>query len=58
MVTRPFKTKESQRITSIIAMIVGIMLMVINPAINSRISSFVLGAIITLIGFIYFLDVQ
>ncbi|MEK6855454.1 MAG: hypothetical protein AABX73_04495 [Nanoarchaeota archaeon] len=58
----PFRRKNSQKLGSVIAMIVGVLLMVSTPIIrlsNSfTISGFVSGVIITLLGFIYFLDVQ
>ena len=58
----PFRRKNSQKLGSIIAMIIGVLLMVSTPIIrlsNSfTLSGFVAGVIIALIGFVYFLDVQ
>ena len=60
MVLFPFKKRETQKLVSVIAIIIGIILMIATTTIKIviNISSFVLGAIITLIGFVYFLDVQ
>jgi len=58
----PFRHRASQKIISILAMIIGILLMITTPIFrlgaNLTISGFVVGAILALIGFVYFLDVK
>ncbi len=58
----PFMRKNSQKLGSTIAMIIGVLLMVSTPIIklskSFTISGFIVGVIVTLIGFVYFLDVQ
>lgn len=62
MVLFPFSKKNTQKLVSIIAMIIGVLLMVSTPIIklsNSlTLSGFVAGVIIALLGFVYFMDVQ
>lgn len=61
MVLSPFGKKNSQKLASIIVMIIGVLLLVTAPVIpvgGFNLSGFIIGAIITLIGFVYFLDVQ
>ncbi|MCX6748712.1 MAG: hypothetical protein NT076_03835 [Candidatus Pacearchaeota archaeon] len=61
MVLFPFKRKKNQKLASIIAMIIGVLLMISTPIIKLgmgfTISGFVVGGIITLLGFVYFLDI-
>ena len=58
----PFKYKKNQKMVSIIAIIIGFILMVSTPVfkLNSQftISGFVLGLIIGFLGFIYLIDSQ
>ncbi|MBS3108627.1 hypothetical protein J4409_02025 [Candidatus Woesearchaeota archaeon] len=58
----PFRHMASQKVTSIIAMIIGVLLMITTPIFrlgtNLTISGFVVGVIVALIGFLYFLDVK
>lgn len=62
MTLKPFRRKKNQKLASIIAMVVGGVLMVLTPVFkiseSVSISGFVIGVIIALIGFVYFLDVQ
>ena len=57
----PFKHRASQKVISIIAMIIGILLMITTPIFrlgtNLTISGFVVGVIVALMGFVYFLDI-
>ena len=63
MVLWPFHKKRIQRLTSVITIIIGIMLMITTPAgfklyAGITISGFVIGLIIAFVGFLYFMDVQ
>ena len=58
----PFRNRQSQKVISIIAMVIGFLLMITTPIFrlgtNLTISGFIVGVIIALIGFVYFLDVK
>jgi len=58
----PFKNKNTQRGLSIFFIILGILIMIIEPLSNILnnlgLNSFVTGLIIAFVGFFYFMDVQ
>jgi hypothetical protein len=58
----PFKEKKTQKITSIITLIIGVLIMIASPTIlnigNYKISSFILGMLITFIGIFYIIESQ
>ncbi len=58
----PFKNKNSQRVWSIIFIIIGLLIMIIKPLSNIidsiGLNSFITGLIITFAGFFYFMDIQ
>lgn len=62
MVLFPFEKKKSQKLASVISMIIGVLLMISTPIIKLgtrlTISGFVVGAIIAFLGLLYFLDIQ
>jgi len=58
----PFKKKDSQRLWSIVFIIMGLLMMIIKPLSNIidniGVNSFITGLIITFAGFFYFMDIQ
>ena len=59
MVLTPFKQNKTQRLIAVLVMLAGFLLMIFTPTIAiSIINIFILGAITSLVGFIYLLDAQ
>lgn len=57
----PFKKKDSQKISSVIALIVGVLMMISPTTLPIgfyKINTFILGIILAFLGFIYLLDIQ
>mgnify|MGYP001563500984 FL=1 len=58
----PFKNKNIQRGVSIFFIILGILIMIINPLSNIindiGLNAFITGLIIAFAGFFYFMDIQ
>jgi hypothetical protein len=55
----PFKKKEAQKISSIIAIGIGVIWMALFPTINTGeqiLNTFVIGAVFAFIGLVYFFD--
>lgn len=61
MATWPFRNKQTQRLFSIILIIIGIPLMVTTPIVNLgqvQLSGFVMGAILGFLGLFYLVELQ
>ncbi len=61
MATWPFKNKQTQRLFSILLIIIGVILMVTTPAIRLgqvQFSGFVTGAILGFLGLFYLVELQ
>lgn len=62
MVLAPFRNRNSQKLVSFLVMILGVLLILANPILRLgsvfTISGFAGGAVIVVIGLVYFLDVQ
>lgn len=58
----PFKRKDTQKLLSVIFIIMGLLLMTVKPiseAVDSiGLNSFIIGMIIAFVGLFYFMDVQ
>ncbi len=58
----PFKNKNTQRVWSIVFVIVGVLIMIIKPVsgIVEKIglNAFITGLILAFVGFFYFMDIQ
>lgn len=58
----PFKKKDTQRVWSVVFIIIGLLIMIIKPLSNLidsiGLNSFITGLIIAFAGFFYFMDIQ
>jgi len=58
----PFKEKKTQKLVSIVTLIIGILIMIASPTIlnigNYKISSFILGMLMAFVGIFYIIDSQ